>query len=89
MSINNFEIIKQIESGVFSSVSLVKRKQDNTINPIKRVELSKKKYDTILNEISLFASVNHRNIIVYKESFYEESSNILNITLIYVDGGDS
>ena len=80
MSINNFEIIKQIESGVFSSVSLVKRKQDNTINPIKRVELSKKKYDTILNEISLFASVNHRNIIVYKESFYEESSNILNIT---------
>ena len=81
MSINNFEIIKQIESGVFSSVSLVKRKQDNTINPIKRVELSKKKYDTILNEISLFASVNHRNIIVYKESFYEESSNILNITL--------
>jgi NIMA (never in mitosis gene a)-related kinase len=81
MSINNFEIIKQIESGVFSSVSLVKRKQDNIIYPIKRVELSKKKYDTILNEISLFASVNHRNIIVYKESFYEESSNILNITL--------
>ena len=91
MSINDFEIIKQIGSGAFSTVSLVKRKQDNTIYALKRVELSKMKKnerDNALNEIRLLASVNHINIIAYKESFYEESSNTLNIILEYADGGD-
>ena len=91
MSLNDFEIIKQIGSGAFSTVSLVKRKKDNTIYALKRVELSKMKQnekDNSLNEIRLLASVNHVNIIAYKESFYEESSNTLNIILEYADGGD-
>jgi serine/threonine protein kinase len=37
MSINDFEIIKQIGFGAFSTVSLVRRKQDNTIYALKRV----------------------------------------------------
>ena len=91
MSINDFEIIKQIGSGAFSTVSLVKRKQDNAIYALKRVELSKmqpNEKDNSLNEIRLLASVNHKNIIAYKESFYEESTNTLNIILEYADGGD-
>ena len=91
MSINDFEIIKQIGSGAFSTVSLVKRKQDNAIYALKRVELSKMKQnekDNSLNEIRLLASVNHVNIIAYKESFYEESTNTLNLILEYADGGD-
>ena len=91
MSINDFEIIKQLGSGAFSTVSLVKRKQDNTIYALKRVELSKMKpneKDNSLNEIRLLASINHINIIAYKESFYEESTNTLNIILEYADGGD-
>ena len=91
MSINDFEIIKQIGFGAFSTVSLVRRKQDNTIYALKRVELSKMKpneKDNSLNEIRLLASVNHLNIIGYKESFYEESTNTLNLILEYADGGD-
>ena len=91
MSINDFEIIKQIGSGAFSTVSLVKRKQDDTIYALKRVELSKMQQnekDNSLNEIRLLASINHKNIIGYKESFYEESTNTLNIILEYADGGD-
>ena len=91
MSINDFEIIKQIGSGAFSTVSLVRRKQDNEIYALKRVELSKMQQnekDNSLNEIRLLASVNHSNIIAYKESFYEESTNTLNIILEYADGGD-
>ena len=41
MSINDFEIIKQIGSGAFSTVSLVKNKKDNKLYALKRVELSK------------------------------------------------
>ena len=91
MSINDFEIIKQIGSGAFSTVSLVKNKKDNKLYALKRVELSKmmsNEKDNSLNEIRLLASVNHKNIIAYKESFYEESTNTLNLVLEYADGGD-
>ena len=91
MSLNDFEIIKQIGTGAFSTVSLVKRKQDDTIYALKRVELSKMQQnekDNSLNEIRLLASVNHKNIISYKESFYEESTNTLNLILEYADAGD-
>ena len=91
MSLNDFEIIKQIGTGAFSTVSLVKRKQDDTIYALKRVELSKmmpNEKDNSLNEIRLLASVNHKNIISYKESFYEESTNTLNLILEYADAGD-
>ena len=91
MSINDFEIIKQIGSGAFSTVSLVKNKKDNKLYALKRVELSKmmsNEKDNSLNEIRLLASVNHKNIIAYKQSFYEESTNTLNLVLEYADGGD-
>ena len=54
MSINDFEIIKQIGSGAFSTVSLVKNKKDNKLYALKRVELSKmmsNEKDNSLNDI--------------------------------------
>ena len=91
MSLNDYEILKQIGAGAFSTVSLVKSKKDNLIYALKRVELNKmmpNEKDNSLNEIRLLASVNHINIISYKESFYEESTNTLNLILEYADAGD-
>ena len=91
MSLNDYEILKQIGTGAFSTVSLVKSKKDNLIYALKSVELNKmqqKEKDNSLNEIRLLASINHKNIIAYKESFYEEQTNTLNLILEYADGGD-
>ena len=91
MSLNDYEILKQIGAGAFSTVSLVKCKKDNSIYALKRVELNKmmpNEKDNSLNEIRLLASVNHINIISYKESFYEETTNTLNLVLEYADAGD-
>ena len=91
MSLNDYEILKQIGTGAFSTVSLVKSKKDNLIYALKRVELTKmmpNEKDNSLNEIRLLASVNHVNIISYKESFYEENTNTLNLILEYADAGD-
>ena len=41
MSLNDYEILKQIGTGAFSTVSLVKCKKDNLIYALKRVELNK------------------------------------------------
>ena len=91
MSLNDYEILKQIGTGAFSTVSLVKSKKDNMIYALKRVELNKmmpNEKDNSLNEIRLLSSVNHVNIISYKESFYEEDTNTLNLILEYADAGD-
>ena len=91
MPINDFIIIKQLGSGAFSTVSLVTRKQDQKIYALKCVQISKLspiERQNSLNEIRLLASINHKNIISYKESFYNEENHTLNIILEYADDGD-
>lgn len=91
MSMNDFEIIKQLGKGAFSVVLLVRRKEDNNIYAIKRVTISnmnEKEKLNALNEVRLLASISHQNIIGYKESFFEDSTQTLNIVLEYADDGD-
>lgn len=75
MSIKDFSIIKKLGSGSFSDVYKVKRQSDNTEYAMKKVKLMKlsvKERENALNEIRILASVNHRNIIGYKEAFFDE-----------------
>ena len=78
MAMENFEIIKDIGSGSFGVVFLVKRKLDSKIYALKRVNLtnlSSKERINSLNEIRFLSSISHQNIISYKESFYEEKTD--------------
>jgi NIMA (never in mitosis gene a)-related kinase len=91
MSMQDFEIIKPLGKGAFASVFLVRRKEDNNIYALKRVtidKLKKKEQDNSVNEVRILASINHINVIGYKEAFYEESSKTLNIVMEYADDGD-
>ena len=91
MPINDFTVVKKLGSGAYSTVSLVTRKQDQKIYALKCVQISKLspiERQNSLNEISLLASINHKNIISYKESFYNEENHTLNIILEYADDGD-
>ena len=91
MSIKDFVILKQLGSGSFSEVFKVKRLSDNTEYAMKKVKLMKlstKERENALNEIRILASVVHKNVIGYKESFFEESTNILCIVMEIADGGD-
>ena len=91
MSLSDFEFGKKLGKGSFGSVWLVKRKEDKNIYAMKRVTISglgKKERENALNEIRLIASLNHKNIIGYKEAFYDEKSMTLNIVMEYADDGD-
>ena len=91
MSMENFEIIKDIGSGSFGVVFLVKRKLDSKIYALKRVNLtnlsSKERINSLI-EIRFLSSISHQNIISYKESFYEEKTGFLNLVLEYANDGD-
>ena len=76
----NFEIIKQLGTGSYSTVYEVRRLEDNEIYAIKKVKLMKitsKEKENALNEIRILASVNHKNVIGYKEAFFDEKEQVL------------
>ena len=50
--------------------------------------LSEKEKVNSFNEVRLLASLKHKNIIDYKESFFDENSKTLNIVMEYADDGD-
>lgn len=52
------------------------------------LSLNDKDKQNALNEIRLLASVNHPNIIQYKESFIDSNSQSLCLVMEYADGGD-
>ena len=52
------------------------------------LSLCEKEKQNALNEIRLLASINHPNIVTYKESFFDEQSQCLCLVMEYADDGD-
>ena len=66
--------------GAYSSVYKVKRLEDECIYALKKVKmlnLSDREKENALNEVRILASLNHANVIAYKEAFLEEASSSL------------
>ena len=51
-------------------------------------KLNDKEKDNALNEVRILASLEHPNIVAYKEAFFEESTQTLCIVMEFADGGD-
>ena len=88
---NGFEILKKLGDGSYSVVYKVRRKADNNIYALKKVNLQKlkeKEKQNALNEVRILASVKSPFVISYKEAFIEESDKSLCIVMEYADRGD-
>lgn len=91
MSLRDFEVISKIGEGAYSKVYKVKRKSDQEIYALKKVTMKKlkaKEKNNALNEIRILASLNHPNVISYKQAFFDDESESLCIIMEYADGGD-
>jgi NIMA (never in mitosis gene a)-related kinase len=91
MSTKDFEIGKELGKGAFGSVAIVKRNVDGKQYAMKRVKISQlgtKERENALNEVRILASLSHANIIGYKEAFFDESTQVLNIVMEFADDGD-
>ena len=86
-----FVILDKIGEGAYSSVYKVRRKEDGIIYALKKVKffkLKEKEKLNALNEIRLLSSINSKNVISYKEAFFDEKDSTLNIIMEYADKGD-
>jgi NIMA (never in mitosis gene a)-related kinase len=91
MSLKDFEVLGKIGEGSFSSVFKVLRRSDQTIYALKKVvmrKLKQKEKNNALNEIRILASIDHPNIISYKQAFFDEESESLCIVMDFADAGD-
>ena len=90
-SMSDFKIERQLGKGSFSCVYLVTRKADQKIYALKSVtmdKLTKKEQQNSVNEVRILASVSHPNVIGYREAFWDDSAQTLNIVMEYADDGD-
>ena len=90
MSLNNYEVLKVLGKGAFGTVVKVKNKKNGLIYAMKRINsnIDDEELQASLNEIRLLFSLNHPNIISYKEAFYDKATNTLNIVLEFAGDGD-
>lgn len=89
--LGDFTIIKKLGDGAYSSVYKVKRPEDNDIYALKKVKmlsLTEKEKENALNEVRILASIEHPNVIGFKEAFIDEASSSLCLVMEYADNGD-
>jgi NIMA (never in mitosis gene a)-related kinase 1/4/5 len=69
----------------------VTRKSDGSVYAMKKVKmqkLSSREKENALNEVRILASINHPNVIGYKDAFFEDRTNTLCVVMEHADGGD-
>jgi len=91
MSLERFEIISKLYNTLQDLLILVRKKEDGQLYTIKSVRInenSKKEKELFFNELKILVPLTHKNIISYKEAFYDKRTKSLNMVIEYVDGGD-
>lgn len=66
--------------GSYSCVYKVRRIEDNqeyALKKVKMLNLSDREKENALNEVRILASIKHKNVVSYKQAFFDEPSSSL------------
>lgn len=89
ITFKDYDVLKQIGRGAFGIVYKVRSKIEKQIFALKTIDISKMDEKTLtntLNEIRILCSVDHPNVVGYKEAFIQDKK--ICVVMEYVGGGD-
>jgi len=89
--LRDFQILAKLGDGAYSSVYKVRRIEDGQIYALKKVKIglmSNKDKENAINEVRILSSINHPNVVAYKEAFIDNETQTLNMVMQLADGGD-
>ena len=89
--LSDFNVLSKLGHGAYSSVYKVQRYDDGEIYALKRVKLMSlgdREKENALNEVRILASIEHPNVIAFKEAFIDEASSFLCLVIEFADGRD-
>ena len=69
-----------IGDGSYSCVYKVRRIEDSieyALKKVKMMNLSDREKENALNEVRILASIKHKNVVSYKQAFFDEPSSSL------------
>ena len=78
--LKDFAIQSKLGDGAYSSVYKVKRLADDQVYALKKAKIGSMSYkdkENAINEVRILASINHPNVISYKEAFVDNHSESL------------
>ena len=84
MSLNDYEFLKVLQNEDNNSLLKVKNKKDGQIYMLKNIRfklLNEQEKKNSINELKILTSLRHPNIIEFKNAFFDEPSNSLNILM--------
>lgn len=89
LTFEGYDVLKQVGKGAYGVVFKVRSKKEKTIYALKTIDISKMDKKTLtnsLNEIRILCSIDHPNVVGYKEAFVQDTK--LCVVMEYVGGGD-
>ena len=90
-TLDNYEIIKEIGKGSYSTVYLVKNyssKKEFALKKVNIVKLTPKERQNSLKEVNFLSEIKDPNVIGYEESFFDKNANFLYLIMEYAPYGD-
>ena len=91
MSLNDFDLLQQLENEEKYLLLKVKNKKDGHIYLLKNIQLKSinlKEKKNMINEIKILNSLRHPNIIGFKNVFLDKPSNSFNILMEFPTNGN-
>ena len=76
-ALKDFVIIQKLGDGAYSSVYKVRRVEDGQVYALKKVKIGNQTHkdkENAINEVRILSSINHPNVVAYKEAFIDNDS---------------
>ena len=90
-TLKDFKLEKKVGEGAFGAVYKAKAVDTGEVVAVKKLkvlETDRKNFEGIIMEMRILCSIDHKNIVAYKGSFWDDDKKNIYIVMEFLGGGD-